>query len=210
MERGTDLPARIRGQTRDLHAVRSAPWPWCGSLTVVARASGFPGAGTSGELDSQSFAHKGRSILRSVLADGRAACELGGSRELQRDLDYVRKAKEGTRVLVLYVDKRCQDPAMQVLLIPSEWTCLPGTTSRASRASSYSMKPKPFMSLISTILPVPCLLKWASMSALVASAGVSHVIQNSRMASREPALKRPKSYRGTRMDGSPFRGRLPR
>lgn len=32
---------------------------------------------------------------------------------------------------------------------------LPGTTSRASMASSYSMKPKPFISLISVILPDP-------------------------------------------------------
>jgi hypothetical protein len=35
-------------------------------------------------------------------------------------------------------------------------------------ASSYSMKPKPFMSLISLIVPVPWVAKWASTSALVA------------------------------------------
>lgn len=35
--------------------------------------------------------------------------------------------------------------------------------------SSYSMNPKPFISLTSVILPVPCLEKWASMSALVAT-----------------------------------------
>lgn len=44
----------------------------------------------------------------------------------------------------------------------------PGTTSRASKASLYSMKPKPFMSLISVISPVPWVAKWASTSALVA------------------------------------------
>ena len=33
----------------------------------------------------------------------------------------------------------------------------PGTTSLASNASSYSMKPKPFMSLISVMFPVPSL-----------------------------------------------------
>ena len=44
----------------------------------------------------------------------------------------------------------------------------PGTTSRASMASLYSMKPKPFMSLISMISPVPWVLKWFSTSALVA------------------------------------------
>ena len=43
---------------------------------------------------------------------------------------------------------------------------LPGTTSLASNASSYSMKPKPFMSLISVIVPVPS-LKWFWMSSLV-------------------------------------------
>jgi hypothetical protein len=43
-----------------------------------------------------------------------------------------------------------------------------GTTSRASIASLYSMKPNPFMSLISVISPVPWLAKWASTSALVA------------------------------------------
>lgn len=32
---------------------------------------------------------------------------------------------------------------------------LPGTISLASNASSYSMKPKPFMSLTSVMLPVP-------------------------------------------------------
>lgn len=45
---------------------------------------------------------------------------------------------------------------------------IPGTTSRASIASLYSMNPNPFMSLISVISPVPCVLKWASTSALVA------------------------------------------
>lgn len=45
---------------------------------------------------------------------------------------------------------------------------LPGTTSRASMASLYSMKPKPFMSLISVMSPVPWDAKWASTSALVA------------------------------------------
>ena len=43
---------------------------------------------------------------------------------------------------------------------------LPGTTSRASMGSSYSMKPKPFMSLTSVMLPVPS-LKWFWMSSLV-------------------------------------------
>jgi hypothetical protein len=50
---------------------------------------------------------------------------------------------------------------------------VPGTTSRASMASLYSMKPKPFMSLISTISPVPWVAKWASTSALVATGGES-------------------------------------
>ena len=41
-------------------------------------------------------------------------------------------------------------------LVKNAWgLCLPGTTSRASIASLYSMKPKPFMSLISVISPVP-------------------------------------------------------
>ena len=44
---------------------------------------------------------------------------------------------------------------------------LPGTTSRASKASLYSTKPKPFISLISVISPVPWVAKWASTSALV-------------------------------------------
>lgn len=46
-------------------------------------------------------------------------------------------------------------------------TALPGTTSRASMASSYSMKPKPFISLMSVILPDPWVLKWSSTSCLV-------------------------------------------
>ena len=38
-------------------------------------------------------------------------------------------------------------------------------------ASLYSMKPKPFMSLISVISPVPWVWKWPSTSALVALRG---------------------------------------
>lgn len=52
---------------------------------------------------------------------------------------------------------------------------VPGTTSRASIASLYSMKPKPFMSLISVISPVPWVLKWFSTSALVATV---HAVQS--------------------------------
>jgi hypothetical protein len=61
-------------------------------------------------------------------------------------------------------------------LATTEYTCyrhhkgkisLPGTTSLASIASSYSMKPKPFMSLISVIFPEPWLLKCSSTSCLV-------------------------------------------
>jgi hypothetical protein len=48
----------------------------------------------------------------------------------------------------------------------------PGTTSRASMASLYSTKPKPFMSLISVISPVPWLAKWFSTSAFVARARI--------------------------------------
>ena len=44
---------------------------------------------------------------------------------------------------------------------------IPGTTSRASIESLYSMKPKPFMSLTSVISPVPWVEKWFSISALV-------------------------------------------
>ena len=43
---------------------------------------------------------------------------------------------------------------------------LPGTTSLASKGSSYSTNPKPFISLISVIFPVPS-LKWFWMSSLV-------------------------------------------
>lgn len=46
---------------------------------------------------------------------------------------------------------------------------IPGTTSRASMASLYSMKPKPFINLISVISPVPWVEKWPSTSALVAT-----------------------------------------
>lgn len=58
-------------------------------------------------------------------------------------------------------------------MFPEPWredgcVAIPGTTSRASIASLYSMKPNPFMSLISVISPVPCDLKWVSTSALVA------------------------------------------
>jgi len=44
---------------------------------------------------------------------------------------------------------------------------LPGTTSLASIMSSYSMKPKPFMSLISLMVPAPWLEKCSSTSCLV-------------------------------------------
>lgn len=45
-----------------------------------------------------------------------------------------------------------------------------GTTSRASMASSYSMKPKPFMSLTSAIVPFAS-LKWVWISSLVTTHG---------------------------------------
>jgi len=51
------------------------------------------------------------------------------------------------------------------------YAAIPGTTSRASIASLYSMNPKPFMSLISVISPVPWVLKCDSTSALVAIDG---------------------------------------
>ena len=67
---------------------------------------------------------------------------------------------------------------------------VPGTTSRASIASLYSMKPKPFMSLISVISPVPWVLKWFSTSALVATV---HAVQsaNSVELSEGPQAQAP-------------------
>jgi len=67
---------------------------------------------------------------------------------------------------------------------------VPGTTSRASIASLYSMKPKPFMSLISVISPVPWVLKWFSTSALVATV---HAVQsaNSVELSEGPRTQAP-------------------
>lgn len=64
---------------------------------------------------------------------------------------------------------------------PGSQPCLPGTTSRASIMSSYSMKPKPFMSLISVILPVPWAPKWLATSSLVAA------VMSERLARANPA-----------------------
>lgn len=61
------------------------------------------------------------------------------------------------------------------------WEDIPGTTSRASMASSYSMKPKPFISLISVILPEPWVLKCSSMSCLVTT---SHLIADTVSCTR--------------------------
>jgi hypothetical protein len=57
--------------------------------------------------------------------------------------------------------------------------------SRASIASSYSMKPNPFMSLISVILPVPCVLKCSSISCLVAK------IRRKRKSQLGPEFREP-------------------
>ena len=45
---------------------------------------------------------------------------------------------------------------------------LRGTTSRASAASSYSTKPKPFMSLISLMVPGPSVKKLVTSSLVTA------------------------------------------
>jgi hypothetical protein len=65
---------------------------------------------------------------------------------------------------------------------------IPGTTSRASMASSYSMKPKPFISLISVILPEPWVEKCSSISCLVTT---SHLIADAVSCTR---LERRRSY----------------
>jgi hypothetical protein len=74
--------------------------------------------------------------------------------------------------------------------VATEQGYVPGTTSRASIASLYSMKPKPFISLISVISPVPWVLKWFSTSALVATV---HEVQsaNSVELSESPQAQAP-------------------
>lgn len=66
---------------------------------------------------------------------------------------------------------------------------VPGTTSRASIASLYSMKPKPFMSLISVISPVPWVLKWFSTSALVATV---HAVQSANSVELSEGPQKPR------------------
>lgn len=44
--------------------------------------------------------------------------------------------------------------------------CIPGTTSFASASLSYWIKPNPFISLTSTMVPLPCSLKKSSTSCL--------------------------------------------
>jgi hypothetical protein len=57
-------------------------------------------------------------------------------------------------------------------------------------ASLYSMKPKPFISLISVISPVPWVLKWFSTSALVATV---HAVQSANAVelSESPQAQAP-------------------
>ena len=81
------------------------------------------------------------------------------------------------------------------------YAAIPGTTSRASIASLYSMNPKPFMSLISVISPVPWVLKWASTSALVAVDGCQSGLR--RRTCAKPRTLSRRCY-------LPLRGRLPR
>lgn len=83
---------------------------------------------------------------------------------------------------------------------------LPGTTSRASMASLYSMKPNPFMSLISVISPVPCVAKCASTSALVAVEDR----QYRQCCRSEPRLGQRALVALHFAKGLPFRGKLPR
>lgn len=63
MRKVTDLPARVIGETGNLHPVRGASWPW--SRTLVAGATGIvlTIARASGELDRQSFAHELGSVF---------------------------------------------------------------------------------------------------------------------------------------------------
>ena len=90
------------------------------------------GAGSAGELNDQALAHEVRAIWKLV------------RHGMKTDCTAPLRTESYSKVSKCCVHKN---------LVRHENS--PGTTSRASIASLYSMKPKPFMSLISVISPVP-------------------------------------------------------
>ena len=122
-----NLPAGSFGKPSKLHTESSAPGAWM--RTGVLRAVvGVARTSATSKLDSQARAFQVCSIC---FISVRASCGQGMEKILR---------KAGERE---FLDRE------------SMRDHLPGTTSRASMGSSYSTKPKPFMSLISVMLPVP-------------------------------------------------------
>ena len=164
----TDLPAGITGESSDLHAMWGAARPRRRVAAVVAVSAaagrGFTRAGAARELDRETFSHEVGSVLRVLLISHKTEVqEDWGLRGVGVKARTYGKLERGARV----------SRGSRAIPGGGGSGSLPGTTSRASMASLYSMKPKPFISLISVISPVPWVAKCASTSALVAGAGVS-------------------------------------
>ncbi len=136
-----NLPAGIGRKTRYLHSI------YCSTWTRSRGAIGWPIKGflvtwSSSKLNCEAFSFEFTSIYSQQLKRATRSSRRDAYEKLYRWL----------------VNLICAQVLMNLL----------GTMSLASSASSYSMKPKPFMSLTSVILPVPWLLKWSSMSCFVA------------------------------------------
>lgn len=74
--------------------------------------------------------------------------------------------REKVSLLNSQSDRNCR--WNNVIIEKGRGECAPGTTSFASASLSYWMKPKPFMSLTSTMFPLPCSLKKSSTSCFLA------------------------------------------
>jgi len=133
-----NLPAGLPRKPSNLHTEGSAPWTWVGTLghriVTLTRATR--------KLDSEALIIQGRPISRADLVSASVVA-------LMLWLNDLRKAVRIIGSVEIHKVGRDLD----------DWGNSPGTTSLASMASSYSMKPKPFMSLISLMVPAPS-LKW--------------------------------------------------
>lgn len=136
-----NLPTGFGGKTRYLHSIYCSTWTRRRAAIRWA-IEVFLVTWSSSKLNCEAFSFEVTSIC---------------SKQLKRATTSWRRVAYEKLYLSLVILVCAQD-LMDLL----------GTISLASSASSYSMKPKPFISLISVILPVPWLLKWSSMSCFVA------------------------------------------
>jgi hypothetical protein len=142
----SNLPAGVCREASKGHSVWSAAWAWCCPFLL---REGLLTTRPLCELNDQPLSHELCSVCANILSE------------------IVKWHSEGPGEVRTY--GRLLSISEEIHEKSSVFH-IPGTTSRASISSSYSMNPKPFISLTSLMVPLPCWAKCASTSAFVATA----------------------------------------